>query len=293
MPFSLSPAGRFAHLCPIQLCPACVSFAGYVLPSSPSPCSGLSPPPITTLDTTPAQPGFLHFRFGHPSLAHKRRLPYSSVSRFPVRASLTACRIREGVKRASQVLVCISSYMPRLENSAGPSHPRLLRMILYCLRRTLQPSATGTASFRSDTSTSGSAVSPTAYMILCVRFTCFVRPASAELRHRCNTRYGRAANPYPTGTFTLQDAPSCAWRANEYAEKSSATCMRMRPIRFSTFHLSTAIPTMVLPSAPRPLLPDFWPPIKNSSTSTRPESFSRSWRIVHRLSFWSQLQAVA
>ena len=67
--------------------------------------------------------------------------------------------------------------MPRLENSAGPSHPRLLRMILFCLRRTLQPSATGTSSFRSDTSTSGRADSPTACMILCVRFTCFVRSA--------------------------------------------------------------------------------------------------------------------
>jgi len=51
-------------------------------------------------------------------------------------------------------------------------------MILYCLRRTLQPSATGTGSFRSDASTSGSADSPTACMILCVRFTCFVRPAT-------------------------------------------------------------------------------------------------------------------
>ena len=68
----------------------------------------------------------------------------------------------------------ISSYMPRLENPAGPSHPHHYRMILFRLRRTLQPSATGTSSFRGDTSTSGSTVSPTACMILCVRFTCFV-----------------------------------------------------------------------------------------------------------------------
>jgi len=87
-------------------------------------------------------------------------------------------------------------------------------MILFCLRCTLQPSATETSSFRSDTSTSGSAISPTACMILCVRFTCFVRSALAELRHRRNTRYGWVANPYPTGTCTLQDAPSFAWRAN-------------------------------------------------------------------------------
>src|SRR6516164_2798428 len=34
-------------------CPGCVSLPGGVLPSSPSPCRGLSPPPSTTLATTP------------------------------------------------------------------------------------------------------------------------------------------------------------------------------------------------------------------------------------------------
>ena len=34
-------------------CPGCVSFAGCGLPSRPSPCRGLSPPPSTMLDTTP------------------------------------------------------------------------------------------------------------------------------------------------------------------------------------------------------------------------------------------------
>ena len=89
-------------------------------------------------------------------------------------------------------------------------------MILYCLRRTLQPSATGTGSFRSDASTSGSAISPAACMIHCVRFACFVRKRYLLLlRNRRNTRYGWVANPFPTGTFTLQDAPSFAWRAND------------------------------------------------------------------------------
>ena len=43
--------------------------------------------------------------------------------------------------------IYIFSYMPRLENSAGPSHPRHKRMILCCLRCTLRPSATGTSTF--------------------------------------------------------------------------------------------------------------------------------------------------
>jgi len=34
----------------------------------------------------------------------------------------------------------------------------------------------------------------------------------APLRSRTNTRYGRAANPYPTGTFTPQETPSFARR---------------------------------------------------------------------------------
>jgi len=67
MPCLLFPAVRFAHLYPIQLCPACVSFAGYVLPSRPSPCTWLSHAQSTMLDTTPIQPGFLHVSFGSPS----------------------------------------------------------------------------------------------------------------------------------------------------------------------------------------------------------------------------------
>jgi hypothetical protein len=130
------------------------------------------------LDTTPTQPGFLYVSFGSPSCSlHRLRFTHSPVSEFsPSCLTIVIPYLCTGVRWASQVLVCISSYMPRLENSAGPLHPRLYRMLLCCLRRALQPSATETSSFRSDTSTSGSAVSPAACMILCVRFACFVRP---------------------------------------------------------------------------------------------------------------------
>ena len=37
-------------------------------------------------------------------------------------------------------------------------------------------------------------------------------PHSARLRLRRKTRYGWMASPFPTGTFTLQDSPSFAWR---------------------------------------------------------------------------------
>ena len=35
------------------------------------------------------------------------------------------------------------------------------------------------------------------------------------LRHRRNTQYGWMVNPYPAGTCTRQEAPSCAWRTDD------------------------------------------------------------------------------
>jgi len=104
--------------------------------------------------------------------------------------------------------------MPRPVDSDGPSHPSHLRMVSYCLRRSLKPSASAKTSSRSCTSTSGSAISPTAYGILCLRFTRFVRRHPCRLRHRRKTRYGWVASPYPTGTSTPKDMPSFARRDN-------------------------------------------------------------------------------
>ena len=64
---------------------------------------------------------------------------------------------------------------------------------------------------RSCTSTSASATSPAAYRMLCLRLAHLVH-GSFPLRHGPKTRYGCAANAYPTGTFTLQDTPSFARR---------------------------------------------------------------------------------
>ena len=64
-------------------------------------------------------------------------------------------------------------------------------------------------SFRSCSSTSGCAVTPAAYRILCLRFIHLLFAALlALLRNGRKTRYGWLAKPYPTGTFTLQDTPS-------------------------------------------------------------------------------------
>ncbi len=85
--------------------------------------------------------------------------------------------------------------------------------------RSLTRSSTATCSFSGHcASHSRYAVTTMACNLLCVRFTYFVRnvyvPLSTHwcthyslLRHRRNTQYGWVASPYPTGTFTLQDAP--------------------------------------------------------------------------------------
>lgn len=57
---------------------------------------------------------------------------------------------------------------------------------------------------------SGSAASPAAYTVLCVRFSSFVR--SVNLLQNCNTRYGWRVKPYPMGTSTPQEVPGFAWR---------------------------------------------------------------------------------
>ena len=93
----LCPAGRLASGGPVQQCPAEVSCAGCVLPSRPSPCSGLSPPLSTTRDKTPQ--------------AHA-----ADCFRLPV-GPYRSCWV-------SQVLRRLSSCMPWPEDSGGPTPPR-------------------------------------------------------------------------------------------------------------------------------------------------------------------------
>ena len=105
---------------------------------------------------------------------------------FPLRASRSVCHN------------CMSSVTPcgNLRGFPGsPAHlflhatacglrrtstPSPIRVLLCCLRCTLKPSASATSLFRSCTSASGSAISPTAYRILCLRLVHLVRPASRQ-----------------------------------------------------------------------------------------------------------------
>ena len=197
-----------------QFRPVCVSFAGYVFPSSPSPCTWLSHAQSTMLDTTPTQPGFLQLPPWFPFLSCGYLGSAAVCIRVPLsclRASQIICRA--GVGWASQVLVSVSSYMPRLENSAGPPHPHHNGCFCVAFEYVTTLGDRDQASFRSDTSTSGSTDSPTACTILCLRFVWVVRRYVYPSQSR-NTRYGWLVRTYPTGTCTPQDAPSFAWRSN-------------------------------------------------------------------------------
>ena len=154
-----------------------------MLPSSPSPCTWLSHAPSTTLDTTPHQhpaafpfhstplPTCAAFRF--------RRLGFgiSPSPGFPLRVSipayLTAAFPQPGTSGASQVLRRISSCMPQPEDSGGHPHPHPDGCFILA-SGTLKPSPSAIRISKLY-QLSGHTVAPTAYRILCVRFTSFVR----------------------------------------------------------------------------------------------------------------------
>jgi hypothetical protein len=80
------------------------------------------------------------------------RFQHCSVSGFPLpclRSCIPCCWgvLPPGAVGASQVLVRLSSCMPRPEDSGGPSHPCQKWMLLWSLRCALQPSASATSAF--------------------------------------------------------------------------------------------------------------------------------------------------
>jgi hypothetical protein len=129
--------------------------------------------------------------FGLNAQRAQSRLP---LDRFPPSPSTASARLarasprpvgfivspRPGALGASRVLQRLSSGMPGLKDSGGPPHPSH-KGCFVLPARTLKRSASAISLFRSGTRTSGSAISPTAYRILCVRLPHLVRglPRSA------------------------------------------------------------------------------------------------------------------
>ena len=120
---------------------------------------------------------------------------------FPVRLSSpdgVDVQLHTGAHGASWVPQRISSCMPRPVDSASPPHPRLLRMLLCCLRRALKPSTTGLSvsklyqHFRARDCPCGLQDS------LCTLTSLFVH-GLLHFLIEINTRYGWVAKPFPDG----------------------------------------------------------------------------------------------
>jgi len=127
----LFPAVRLACLYPIRLCPGQVSFAGYVLPSGPSPCGRLSRPPTTMPDKTPRWHTAAH-RLPGCSLFHDSTRAHAVSGLITLSCPNTGnfiMSLHPGAFRASWVLQRICSCMPRPEDSGGPPRPRHLRAL--------------------------------------------------------------------------------------------------------------------------------------------------------------------
>jgi len=112
-------------------------------------------------------------------------------------------------------------------------------------------SASATSLFRSCTSSSGSAISPTAYRILCLRLAHLVRLVSrrySAMDPRLDTGGWPAltgeplGSSFPTGTFTRQDALSFSQRDNV-----GVTCpFSAFPPLFRLFRFFSAFPRYLL-----------------------------------------------
>jgi hypothetical protein len=112
----------------------------------------------------------------------------------------------------------ISLYMPRLKNSADSPQPNHCGCFAWT-SMALQTSSVRSNIYRSDTSTSGTRIPYGLYNSLSTlhvacSFDGVLTPEKLspflKLRPTRKTRYRWLARPYPTGTFTLQDASSFA-----------------------------------------------------------------------------------
>lgn len=140
------------------------------------------------------------------------------VVRFTLSVNCPTCEAptaSTGTHGASQVLACISHCMPWPEDpgSLTRSHQKKHdRFILASCSLTHSPTTTSSISrlyqrFRVRDHPYGLPFSLSTLHLFC-------SPGITRLRYRRRTRYGLLARHYPTGTSTLQDAPSFAWRDN-------------------------------------------------------------------------------
>ena len=205
---------------------------GYDCLSAPSPCERLSRLRVLWADPTPdrLRLSYLFFRSAYlPSGRNKSGLP-SSCAFLSTHATLFVDPGRPSESSPFRFL-CVGFW--------------LVNTIAICILDGFHHRR----NFRGYIKSSGSTVFPVAYVVPCVRFNDVVRslmsdvcvpdiPGSLKslasllqrrgflyatvtpltglsgLLHHCNTRYEWLVRPCSTGTFTLQETPSFAWRTN-------------------------------------------------------------------------------
>ena len=197
---------------PDPVSPARVSFRSCVLPSGPSPCGWLSQPRTTMPDKTPRK---------HTAVAS---LPGCSLHDDSTRTHAVSGLItltcpntvgfvillHPGAYGASRVLERLSSCMPRPEDSGGSPHPSHCGwFVLPSSRLRLSASASWPVEAVPELQGARPPLRPTGFSVYACPVSC---SQVTLLRNGTNTRYGRAANPYPTGTLTRQETPSFARR---------------------------------------------------------------------------------
>src|SRR5262249_10614415 len=135
----------------------------------------------------------------------------------PCRASGAVCHTppfaTAGTVGASHVLRRLASCLPRPEDAGGPPPPRLVGGCVWPAGA-FKPSASARALATLSQHCRGRGPPCGLQDTLST-----LRPSCApcvpsRLRHGRKTRYGRVARPDPTGTCTLPETPSFAWREN-------------------------------------------------------------------------------
>jgi len=174
--------------------------------------NGLSPSPTTMPDKTPQ---------GHAAVSG---LPGRSMLHASTRAHAVSGLIafscpntdgvivspRPGALGASRVLQRLCSCMPRPEDSGGSPHPSHCGwFVLPSSRLRLSASASWPVEAVPELQGARPPLRPTGFSVYACPVSC---SQVTLLRNGTNTRYGRAANPYPTGTLTRQETPSFARR---------------------------------------------------------------------------------
>ena len=177
------------HLVSIRLLPACLDAPCTMTPPVPTPFPGSSPSRVPTLSASSSY--FIQEPTGLPEFSNVSLLACHGL-RTP--ADIPALAMKRALHVAFQHVKTVGirigyfEAVPALQGTGFPLRPT--RFSVY------------------------------AYPIYCSRVT--------PLRNGINTRYGRVASPYPTGTLTPQETPSFARRDND-RPKAARLPRRCRP----------------------------------------------------------------